>query len=361
MHALDDPETYTRLDPDGLRGRIGGLPEQCREAWRLAKDFHFPSDFGAVDNVLVLGMGGSAIAGDILRSLATYLRAGSLPHGSKAVFVHRGYNLPSPAGERTLVVACSYSGETEEVLSSFGQSLDGPAKKIVITTGGKLLALAQSRGLPAYVFAYQGEPRSAMGHSLMPLLALAEEAGVLPDQSRGVDEAVALMEELRQEIGEAVPLERNAAKQLAVRLQGKLPVIYGAEVLTEAAHRWKTQLNENGKVWAFYEEISELNHNAVEGFGLPREVAERAFVVFLYHRGLNPRNILRYNGTHDALEAAGVGSERVEARGEGDLARVLTAIYFGDWVSYYLAMLNGVRPSPVTSIQHLKRWLADEK
>ena len=84
-------------------------------------------------------------------------------------------------------------------------------------------------------------------------------------------------------------------------------------------------------------------------------------MVFLYHRGLNPRNILRYNGTHDALEAAGVASDRVEARGEGGMARVMTAIYFGDWVSYYLAMSNGVRPSPVTSIQHLKRWLAEEK
>ena len=354
MHTLDNPETYARLDPDGLLGRISGLPEQCREAWRLAKDFRFPSDFGEVDNVLVLGMGGSAIAGDIVRSLA-------LQRGAKVVVVHRGYGLPSLVGARTLVVASSYSGETEEVLSSFGQSLDGPSKKIVITTGGRLLALARSHGLPAYVFEHRGEPRSALGHGLMPLLALAEAAGVLPDQSRDVEEAVALMGELRQKIAEAVPLEKNAAKQLAVRLQGKLPVVYGAEVLTEAAHRWKTQLNENGKVWAFYEEISELNHNAVEGFGLPKELAERAHVVFLYHRGLNQRNILRYNATRDALEAAGVASEHVEARGEGDLARVLTAIYFGDWVSYYLAMLNGVRPSPVASIQHLKKWLAEEK
>ncbi len=352
MHSLDDPLTFERLDPDGLRDRIRSLPEQCQEAWRLAKSFRFPPDFAEVDAVMVLGMGGSATAGDIVRSLA-------LRHSTKIVSVHRGYDLPPSAGERTLVVACSYSGETEEVLSSFGQALNAPSKKVIITTGGRLLALAQSQQLPSYVFRYAGEPRSALGHSLMPLLVLAAAAGVLPDQSRDVDEAIALMEELREEIDDAVPLEKNAAKQLAARLQGKLPVIYAAQVLTEAAHRWKTQLNENSKVWAFYEEVSELNHNAVEGFGLPREVAERAHVVFLYHPTLNSRNILRYNGTHDALEAAGVGSERVEARGEGDLARVLTVIYFGDWVSYYLAMLNGMRPSPVTAIQHLKRWLAD--
>jgi glucose/mannose-6-phosphate isomerase len=353
LHALDDPQTYSRLDPDGLLGRVRELPEQCREAWAQAKSFRFPSEFAEVDSVVVLGMGGSAIAGDIVRSLA-------LRQGRKPVFVHRGYDLPPFVGERTLVVASSYSGETEETLSSFGKALSGPSKKTVITTGGKLLSLARARGLPEHVFEYEGEPRSALGHSLMSLLALAEAAGVLPEQSRAVDEAIGVMEALGREINDDVPFDKNAAKQLASRLQGRLPVVYGAEVLVEAAHRWKTQLNENAKVWALYEEISELNHNAVEGFALPKEVAERAFVVFLWHRGLNARNLLRYEATSEALESAGVASERVEARGAGELARVLSAVHFGDWVSYYLAMLNGVRPSPVTSIQAFKRRLAEE-
>jgi glucose/mannose-6-phosphate isomerase len=353
VHLLDDPQTYARLDPDGLRGRIGGLPEQCRKAWRQAKDFHFPPDFADVDEVLVLGMGGSAIAGDIVRALA-------LRHGRKPVFVHRGYDLPAFVGERTLVVACSFSGETEETLSSFQQALGSPAKKLVITTGGKLAAMARSRGAPAYVFEYEGEPRSALGHSLMPLLALAEVTGVLPGQSREVDEALSVLDGLVEDVGASSALETNAAKQVAVLLEGKLPVVYGAEALTEAAHRWKTQLNENAKVWAFYEEISELNHNAVEGFALPKQVAERAFVVFLWHRELNPRNLLRYEATREALATAGVASERVEARGEGDLARVLSAAYVGDWVSLYLAMLNGMRPSPVTAIQQVKRLLANQ-
>ena len=354
MHLLDDPQTFARLDPDGLRGRIRDLPEQCREAWRQAKEFRFPAEFADVTKMVVLGMGGSAIAGDIVRSLA-------LRHSRKPVFVHRGYDLPPFVDEDTLVVASSNSGETEETLSAFEQALAGPSKKIVITTGGRLLTLAKERGLPAYVFAYEGEPRSSLGHSLMALLALAGAAGVLSDQSAAVEEAIALMESLRTEIGDDVPFEKNAAKQLATRLQGKLPVVYAAEMLTEAAHRWKTQLNENGKVWAFYEEISELNHNAVEGFGLPKEVAGRAYVVFLSHPSLNRRNRLRYEATRDALTAAGVASEVVEASGKSDLAAVLWAIYFGDWVSYYLAMLNGVRPSPVTAIQGLKRQLAEER
>ncbi len=360
MHLLDDPQTFERLDPDGLRGRIRGLPEQCREAWQQAKAFAWPREFAGVTKVVVLGMGGSAIAGDIVRSLA-------LRHGSKPVFVHRGYDLPSFTDEGTLVVASSNSGETEETLSAFEQALPtgrqglaGPSKKIVITTGGRLLALAKASGLPAYVFAYDGEPRSSLGHSLMALLALSEATGALPDSSREVDEAIALMESLRREIGDDVPFERNAAKQLATRVQGCLPVVYAAEALVEAAHRWKTQLNENGKVWAFYEEISELNHNAVEGFGLSKEVARRAHVVFLSHPSLNRRNLIRYEATREALTAAGVANEVVDVGGESDLAMVLWAVYFGDWVSYYLAMLNGVRPSPVTAIQGLKRRLAEQ-
>src|SRR4030042_4493708 len=129
MHVLDDPETYARLDPDGRGGRIGGLPEQGREAWEQASSFSFPADFAQAERTVILGLGGSAIAGDILRALA-------VRGGRKAVFVHRGYDLPGGVDEGTLVVASSYSGETEEVLSSFGRALEPAARKRAITAGG---------------------------------------------------------------------------------------------------------------------------------------------------------------------------------------------------------------------------------
>ena len=354
MHLLDDRKTYERLDPDGLGGRIGGLAQQCREAWDRAKKFDFPHDFQDVDRLIVIGLGGSAIAGDIVRALA-------MPYGHKAVLVYRGYNAPPLVDNRSLTVACSHSGETEEVLSAFAKALASESKKLVITTGGKLLATAQSWELPAYTYSYAGEPRSALGESLMPLLATAQAARALPNMDTDIKESIALLEEMKGEIEESVPFERNAAKQMASRMEGKLPVVYGAEVLTEAAHRWKTQFNENSKVWAFYEELSEANHNAIEGYGLAKGVAERAYVVFLHHSRLHSRLTLRYQATQEALTAAGVTSERVEARGESDLARILTASYLGDYVSYYLAMVNGVRPSPVPAIQKLKGWLASEK
>ena len=353
MSVLDDPSVYERLDPEGLAGRIGGLPEQCREAWQHASSFGLPRGHGEVDQVVVAGMGGSAIGGDILRALAEL-------ESPTTVSVCRGYELPAFVGERTLVIACSHSGETEETVSAFELALERGAKVVLITTGGRLLAMARERDVPALVYAYDGEPRSALGHQLMALLAVGQQVGLVGDHSHDAAEAVALMDELKRTIGEGVPEERNPAKQLAARLHGRLPIVFGAGVLTQAAHRWKTQLNENSKCWAIYDELPELDHNSINGFGLPEGIGERTLVVFLYHPTLHPRVILRYEATREALEWAGVPSERVEAKGSSALSQVLTAILFGDYVSYYLAILNGVSPSPVEAIQALKRKLAGE-
>ena len=174
-----------------------------------------------------------------------------------------------------------------------------------------------------------------------------------------MEEAAVVMEGMAGRIGEDVPLARNPAKQLAERLEGRLPVVYGAGILTEVAYRWKTQLNENSKLWAFWEELPEANHNAIVGFGLPREIAARAFAVFLQAPALHPRIRLRYDFTRRALTEAGVPSEAVDAEGKSPLAQMMSAVLFGDYVSLYLAILAGVDPSPTTVIADLKRWLAE--
>jgi len=349
---LDHPGVYERLDPEDILGRIRDLPRQCRDAWERSRTFKVPTPYWRVEKLVILGMGGSAIAGDLLRSLAAR-------RSRKSVFVCRGYELPSLVDENTLVVACSYSGETEETLAAFSQALRGPAKKVVLTTGGRLAGLAREYEIPHFFFDYKGEPRSALGYSLMPLLALAEQVGMLHDMEAEAAEAVALMGELVQQLEPRVDAAQNPAKQLAGRLQTRIPVVYGAENLTEVAHRWKTQLNENSKVWAFYEELPEANHNAIVGFPLPREAIERLHVVLLYHPMLHPRIILRYDATKDALTAAGVGYDVVEVKGSAPLSQMLTGILYGDFVSYYLAILNAVSPSPVAAITELKRRLAE--
>ena len=349
--TLDDRATVERLDPHGLLGRIEALPEQCQEAWDRASGFELPDGYADARQVVVLGMGGSAIAGDILRALAEF-------EGRKQVTVVRGYDLPPFIDDETLVVACSHSGGTEETLSAFQQVLSGRAKAVVVTTGGQIRELAEKADVPTFVYQYDGEPRSALGHQLMALLSIGEQAGVLPSQERAVREAVALLQEQRDSLGFAAPAEDNPAKQLATRMQGRLPVVVGGGLLAVAAKRWKTQLNENSKSWALHEELPEMDHNSIAGFGLPGGVVGRLHVVFLWHAALHSRLLLRYEATAEALSAAGVSHERVEAQGASPLAQMLSAIYLGDLASYYLALLSDVEPSPVAAIERLKARLA---
>jgi glucose/mannose-6-phosphate isomerase len=211
------------------------------------------------------------------------------------------------------------------------------------------------------VFQFRGEPRAALGYGLMPLLAVAESIGLMQGIGQDVDEAIAAMESLRSRIGEEIPLADNAAKRLAARLAGRLPVIYGAEVLTEVAHRWKTQLNESPKVWAFHEQLPEASHNAVVSYGLPQEVARLVLAVYLRSPDFHPGVTLHYEFNQRALAEAGVDYAEVQAEGRSALAQAMTCLLMGDYVSYYLALLNGLDPTPTTVIDNLKAWLAQQR
>jgi glucose/mannose-6-phosphate isomerase len=349
--VLDDDAARARLDPGGMGEAVRGLPEQCADAWRAAPALDLPPDYREIDRIVILGMGGSAIGGDVFRRLL----AGEC---ATPVLNQRGYDLPPYVDARTLLVASSFSGDTEETVSAFRQGLATPAKKLAITTGGQLLTAARANGVPAYVFSFRGEPRAAFGHGLMPLLAVAEALGLTQGIERDVEEAVSAMAALRSRIGEDVPLSENAAKRLAVRLAGRLPVVFGADLLTEVAHRWKTQLNESAKVWAFYEELPEANHNALVSLSLPEPVARLAVAVYLRSPSLHPRVELHYEYHMRALAQASVEHAAVSAEGKSALAQALTAVLTGDYVSYYLALLNGVDPTPTANIDALKAWLA---
>jgi len=353
MEILDDLDSQRRLDPNGMLDTIRELPQQCRQAWKAGQEFELPRDYTQIDRIVILGMGGSAIAGDMFRSLLQ--RESAVP-----VFNVRQYDLPPFVGDRALVIASSFSGNTEETLSAFEQALATKAKKLAITCGGKLLATARANGVPVFTYQFRGEPRAALGWSLMPLLAVAQRLGLMQGVARDVEEALAVMEEIQEQIGEGVSAATNPAKQVTRRLHSKLPVIYGAGFLTEVAHRWKTQLNESAKVWSFYEELPEADHNAIIGYELPAEIVRTTAVVFLDSDLIHPRVKLRYEFTQRMLEKAGLDVMTVRSRGHSALAQTLSAVLFGDYVSYYLAMLNGIDPTPTTVIDNLKAWLAQQ-
>ena len=349
MINLDDPEVYSRLDPSDMLRRIAELPKQCRQAWQSAMSFPLPPDYSASERVLILGMGGSAIGGDLVRSLAQEV-------GGAPIAVHRDYDLPA-VDEGTLVIASSYSGNTEETLSSFAQALKTPAKKLAVTTGGRLKAMAEENSIPVFCFHYVAEPRAAFGYSFFSILGMLKRLGLIAIESGEVGEAIETIEELAPTLAQGVPTDANPAKRLATRLWDHVAIIYGAGVLSNVAYRWKTQFNENSKTWAFHECFPELNHNAVVGYRIPSWLAVKALVIMLRSPSLHHRLLERYRLTSDILAASGVAHELVDAQGEGPLSQILSAVLLGDYVSYYLAILNNVDPSPVEVINQLKKKL----
>jgi glucose/mannose-6-phosphate isomerase len=304
------------------------------------------------DGVAVCGMGGSAIGGELV--LAT---AGRLDVPAAVV---RGYELPAWVRPTTLVVAVSYSGETEETLACAEEALSRGCRPVCVATGGRLAALAVAHGAPTVPVPAGLQPRAALGVLATPVAAALVQAGLCADLRADVGEAAALLDELASDLDPAVPEEANGAKALARRLAGRLVLVCGAGVTAPAARRWKTQVNENAKAPAFWAELPELDHNEIEGWSSVPALAAATQVVLLEDPGWPAALARRAQLTAAGLGAHGAGVERLTARGSAPLARAASLIGLGDWVSYYLALLYGVDPTPVTAIESFKRRLAAE-
>ena len=350
MIDLDNASVYGQFDKLGMLNHLHRFPEQCQKAWEKVLKFELPRQYTEISNVVIAGMGGSAIGGDIARRLA--LTESKLP-----VRVHRDYDLPAFVDESTLVIASSYSGNTEETLSAFTKSLKTSAKKLVITSGGKLKHLAENEGIPVFTVDYQAPPRAAFPSNFVPLVGIFQNLGLLGDKSADLHEAVDILNNLSRDFMEKRPLASNPAKQLATKLRGHIAAIYGAEMLSEVAQRWKGEFNENSKTWAFFENFPELNHNAVVGYEFPPEAKERIFVLMLRSSSLRPRNLLRYEVTAKLLAKAGITCEFVEAIGKSTLAQMMSLVLLGDYASFYLSMLNEVDPTSTDAINFVKQYL----
>jgi glucose/mannose-6-phosphate isomerase len=352
MIDLDNASVYRQFDKSRMLEHLHRFSEQCQNVWQKVLKFELPGEYTKISKVVILGMGGSAIGGDIVRRLA-------LAESKVPIWIHRDYGLPAFVDANTLVIASSYSGNTEETLSAFTESLRNRSKKLVITSGGKLKQLAAQEGIPSFLIDYQAPPRAAFPHSFIPLIGIFHKLGLLSDKAADLHEAVDILQKLSRDFNETKPVASNPAKQLANKLCGHIAVVYGAEILTEVARRWKGEFNENSKAWAFSESFPELNHNAVVGYEFPVQVKERILVLMLRSSSFHPRNLLRYQITAKLLSRAGITHEFVEARGKGALAQVLSLVFLGDYASFYLSMLNEVDPTSTDAIDFVKQSLAD--
>ena len=347
--VIESVERIRAADPGNMLDRIKDLQKQVRDAWTIARAAQLPPAHGDVRNITVAGMGGSAIGGD----LAAALLAGEL---KVPMQVHRDYGLPAYVGRDSLVIASSYSGNTEESLSSFEEAQRRGARVLVLTTGGKIAELARAAKYPVITFSYPAQPRAALGYSLGLVLGALTRLGFVRDLSSDIDAALADVAKLEERVHEGA--RTNDAKKLAIELYGRIIFAYGGGVLGVMARRVKGQWNENAKNWGAFDVLPELNHNGVVGFPHP-DIARDALTVLLLRSDRdNPRHKLRFDVTRELLDRASVPHKTLQFSGANMLSEVLQLTLFTDYVSFYVALLNGVDPSPVKSIDYLKERLA---
>ena len=350
MIDLDDPGIYDFLDPSRLRLRLGSMAEQCRKGWNTMPVPDLPESYRNVDRIVHFGMGGSAIAADYLQTVVS--EAGGPP-----MEVFRGYEFPGPIDDQTLVIGSSYSGNTEETLSAFDPGSSGCM--VAVTGGGRLEETAAEYGLPVYAVDIVSEPRAALGYCLFALLSCMNRLELVEGLESDVDEAIELVEQLTEQYSESTPTEDNLAKTLAWQMMENLIVVYAGDIFSCVARRWKTQLNENGKSWAFYEMLPEAGHNAIEGLERPGNVSDQTHVVLLGANAVDERLQPTYDGIVELLKRGGVGQSVVDAEGESVLARIMSLTVLGDYASYYLGLLYGADPSPVPRINALKAMIEE--
>ncbi len=360
MNDLDDRSVYERMDPSGLHRRLQGLPSQCRQAWQEARRTEVPGHWRQCTEVIVAGMGGSAIAGDLVSDLAG-------PTSPMPIRIVRDFRIPglftgntAGSGQKPgqLVVVCSFSGETEETLAMFDLARSAGVAIAVITGGGTLSHRAAEAGIPMMTVGAPGEPRSAVGYNLMLLASLLYRIGVLSVSDKEVHDAVEAAESMVSQVGIEVPAKDNQAKLLAKELVGRLVLVYGGGNLSGMALRWKSQINENGKSWAFAELLPELLHNSVESFPSGLEIRQLTTALLLRPHQTTPELGLRYEVLGETLDRSGIENRMFTGVAGGPLVQSLSMIILGDYISYYMGLLNGINPSETPNIVMSKEQLS---
>jgi len=347
---LNNHQDFSKLDSKNMMAEMNGLPEQLLTAWEEAQSLPL-SDFSGVKQVLVAGMGGSAIGADLLKAYIA-------PLSSVSVEVHRDYDLPAWAnGPDTLVIVSSHSGNTEETNSAMETALERGCSLLAISTGGKIADLAKSNDVNLWIFQHKGQPRAAVGYSFCLLLNVFTRLGFIADPSEELFGAVEEMKKQRETLAADLPDHQNPAKRMAGQLIDRWVSVFGADLLAPVARRWKGQISEIAKAWGQYEDLPEADHNTLAGVLNPEENLLKTMALFLQAETNHPRNQRRIELTKKNFMIEGISTDLIQAKGETRMAQMWTAIQFGDYTAYYLAMAYDVDPTPVAAIESLKREL----
>ncbi|HEX2084965.1 MAG TPA: bifunctional phosphoglucose/phosphomannose isomerase [Solirubrobacteraceae bacterium] len=351
MAAALGREEIAQVDRSGMLADILAIPDHLRDAlWRVESAGELMEEWDSPGGLIVAGMGGSAVGGALARAALG-------DHESRHIAIARGYGLPPWATPETTVLCASYSGNTEETLACYDAAGFVGARRVVVTTGGRLAEQARADGVPVIPVPGGFQPRAAVAYMTVAALEVAALCGCGPRMASEIDVAASHAEALAREWGPDGPGDA-LPKEIARGIVGSVPVIAGAGITSPIAYRWKTQINENAKSPAFAHELPELDHNEIVGWDGVGELGPFSLIL-LDDTDLHPRVRHRIELTQWAVDPNAQRTFRVETRGRNAVERVFSLVLLGDLVSVYLAVLRGIDPAPVAVIDRLKEQLAE--
>jgi len=349
---LGSPRQIARIDKKNMLDLLISFPKQCEDALFVGEHTWIkPAYKRNYSHIIFTGLGGSAIGADIIKNYV----GGEI---STPIFINRNYTLPKFTNRNSLIFAVSYSGATEESLSAYAEAKKKNAKVAVVTSGGKLKALAlQNQDLLVQI--PKGyPPRCALGYSFIPALVILAKLGLIEDKSQKIKNAVQLLDKLqKRRIAPGVIGRANVAKDIARRIYNRFPVIYASDETASIATRWRGQLAENAKTLSSTQVFPEMNHNEIVGWMNPRALLAGFTAIILKDKGDHTRVKKRMRITAKILRKEKFDVLEIESQGRTLLERMLSLIYIGDFVSFYLAILNRIDPTPVERITYLKKQL----
>jgi glucose/mannose-6-phosphate isomerase len=351
---VNDTEKISLVDKANMLDGLARFPEQIKESLAIAEATE-RLNFIKIDNVVIAGMGGSAISGDIMASL--FRDKLDVP-----LVVNREYDLPKWVNKDTLVICISYSGNTDETLSAFKIASQKKCKMICISTGGKLQELAEKRDVPFVKIPAGIQPRAATAYLLFPSIIFLKKIGLLKTAIESdIEETISVTQEFVNTNNKTVPEENNHAKQLAKKILNTIPQIYGWGVYAPIAIRWRHQFNENSKVIARTDLVPDCNHNDIVGWSANPEISKQFSCILFRDKDEEIIDMTtRLNFMRDLFHNTAGNIIEILPKGKSQLAKMMYLMCLGDFTSCYLAVLRGIDPSPVDIIKELKKRLAEK-
>jgi glucose/mannose-6-phosphate isomerase len=349
---LDDLKSISEIDKSNMFKDLAGFPDQIENSKNIVDSSNLQSIY-KVDDIVISGMGASSITGDIIQAL--FRDKLDIP-----IYVNRQYDLPRWANKNTLVLSQSYSGNTEETLSTFKHATQKHCQIIGISSGGKLQEYCEKRDIPHIKVPSGIQPRGATGYMLFSAIYALIKTGVIKhDIDPEISETITIVKDFRDQNKIEIPSKDNFSKQLAKKLLDKTPQVYGWNFYTPIAKRWCTQFNENSKLICRYDEVSECNHNDIVGWSMNPEVSKLfSCIIFRDHKNESIYMEKRLDFMKKLFDGVAADVIEIPIKGKKRLASMMYAMYLGDYISCYLAILRKIDPSPVNIIAELKEELA---